>query len=612
MSEPSNIPSELFSLLGELADEQLSDAGQEKLLEILRDSADARTCYLEYMELHARLQWKHNSEDREDTLDRPVVSSSASVQPNLAGAWALSYMVATVVLAAMLLGAWGYKISHVGYPSDGVVNNPRRETHRSPAFVGQITGMKDCRWGEGEPGTIVGASVPLGREYSLTSGLMQITYANGVKVILEGPCTFTADSPAGGYLGWGKLTARVEKRGGRRDGVAASAASAKPQAANPPSPVPSPQPPAPLFSVTTPTAVITDLGTEFGVEVDADGNTTSCVFRGSVKVEAGTEKSVVLRADESVRVEKVSSVRETHHESTLDEKVRFTQPTTQPKFVRRLAEPPKQLDLLDIVAGGNGLGNRRERGIDPSSGRQDTWFVKTRRDSDHQYHRVEWSTLIDGVFIPHVSQWTVPKLPVLRLDSVGSTFDRFQESRVYEGKKNQCSVLGYTTGDIWARSAGINSASTTNRDGWIYSLVNDKQYMPEGRGLLGLYANMGITFDLAAMREMHDGARPARLRAKLGMGDGPKKYPQAFGVADLWIFVDGQLAWVRKDIRHEDGAIDMEVPLDAESRFLTVVSTNGSRGQAYDWIVLGDPVLEMKPINLDGKKKEGKDAKGGP
>lgn len=605
MSAPSNIPSELFALLGELADEQLSDAGQEKLLEILRDSADARTCYLEYMELHARLQWKHNSEDREDTLDRPVVSSSASAQPNLAGVWALSYMVATIVLAAMLLGAWGYKISHVGYPSDGVVNNPRRETHRSPAFVGQVTGMKECRWAENALPTIVGAHVPLKRKYELASGLLEITYDSGARVILEGPCDYEVDSTAGGRLQVGRLVARVEKN----DELRMMNDKSKRHTSdihhssfiN-----------HPLFSIRTPTAVITDLGTEFGVEVDADGNTTSCVFRGSVKVEAGTEKSVVLRADESVRVEKVSRVRETHHESTLDEKVRFTQPTTQPKFVRRLAEPPKQLDLLDIVAGGNGLGNRRERGIDPSSGRQDTWFVKTRRDSDHQYHRVEWSTLIDGVFIPHVSQWTVPKLPVLRLDSVGSTFDRFQESRVYEGKKNQCSVLGYTTGDIWARSAGINSAGTTNRDGWIYSLVNDKQYMPEGRGLLGLYANMGITFDLAAMREMHDGARPARLRAKLGMGDGPKKYPQAFGVADLWIFIDGRLAWVRKDIRHEDGAIDVEVPLDAESRFLTVVSTNGSRGQAYDWIVLGDPVLEMKPINLDGKKKEGKDAKGGP
>ena len=45
-----------------------------------------------------------------------------------------------------------------------------------------------------------------------------------------------------------------------------------------------------LFSVRTPTAVVTDLGTEFGVEVGKDGNTNSHVFRGSVRVRLVGEK----------------------------------------------------------------------------------------------------------------------------------------------------------------------------------------------------------------------------------------------------------------------------------------------------------------------------------
>ena len=39
------------------------------------------------------------------------------------------------------------------------------------------------------------------------------------------------------------------------------------------------------FAVRTPTATVTDLGTEFGVEVSKDGNTTSHVFRGSVRLQ---------------------------------------------------------------------------------------------------------------------------------------------------------------------------------------------------------------------------------------------------------------------------------------------------------------------------------------
>jgi hypothetical protein len=43
--------------------------------------------------------------------------------------------------------------------------------------------------------------------------------------------------------------------------------------------------PSPLFSVRTPTAVVTDLGTEFGVEVGRQGDMLSHVFRGKVKVQ---------------------------------------------------------------------------------------------------------------------------------------------------------------------------------------------------------------------------------------------------------------------------------------------------------------------------------------
>ncbi|MCG2684949.1 MAG: FecR family protein, partial [Planctomycetales bacterium] len=79
--------------------------------------------------------------------------------------------------------------------------------------------------------------------------------------------------------------------------------------------------PNPLFSVRTPTALVTDLGTEFGVEVGEEGTTTSHVFRGSVKVlvldadgnlpspsgrGAGGEgdgREVILGENESVRVQ---------------------------------------------------------------------------------------------------------------------------------------------------------------------------------------------------------------------------------------------------------------------------------------------------------------------
>jgi hypothetical protein len=60
------------------------------------------------------------------------------------------------------------------------------------------------------------------------------------------------------------------------------------------------------FAIRTPSAVVTDLGTEFGVEVDSNGRTTSHVFRGSVSVQpigSSVQQGVVLHAGEAAFVE---------------------------------------------------------------------------------------------------------------------------------------------------------------------------------------------------------------------------------------------------------------------------------------------------------------------
>ena len=51
----------------------------------------------------------------------------------------------------------------------------------------------------------------LGAEYQLASGLMEITYDTGAKVILQGPVTYSVEAN-GGYLAVGKLTGKLEKK----------------------------------------------------------------------------------------------------------------------------------------------------------------------------------------------------------------------------------------------------------------------------------------------------------------------------------------------------------------------------------------------------------------
>ena len=84
--------------------------------------------------------------------------------------------------------------------------------------------MVDCKWErkglgvrdwglEERPGN----HVALGDKLALASGLMEITYDTGAKVILQGPVTYEVESN-GGYLAVGKLTGKFEKKaeGGRR------------------------------------------------------------------------------------------------------------------------------------------------------------------------------------------------------------------------------------------------------------------------------------------------------------------------------------------------------------------------------------------------------------
>ncbi len=192
----------------------------------------------------------------------------------------MSYLVATVVFAIVTLVSCYLPApyqSAVRREADGLVRAesapasktliPRQET----VLVGRITGAADCRWADPKLAPD-GAAVPMGGKYALASGLVEITYDTGARVILQGPCTYEVDSARSGFLSLGKLTARVETP---------SAISGQLSA------VPSPKSPnlqTSKFIVRTPSATVTDLGTAFGVEVTREGRTEARVFQGVVRV----------------------------------------------------------------------------------------------------------------------------------------------------------------------------------------------------------------------------------------------------------------------------------------------------------------------------------------
>ncbi len=65
------------------------------------------------------------------------------------------------------------------------------------------------------------------------------------------------------------------------------------------------------------------------------------------------------------------------------------------------------------------------------------------------------------------------------------------------------------------------------------------------------------------------------------------------GLADVWVFADGQLEYRRLGLQQKDGPIRLDVQLGPSDRFLTLVSTDGDRTNRCDWVVFGDPVLHV-------------------
>ena len=197
----------------------------------------------------------------------------------LSSGWPVAYLAATVIFGIGLVIGTITQVSHPEYCAD--TSAPATELGDSPTAtmqsVGRITGMVDCKWDGMAPGS---PGVVLGRKYELASGLMEITYDTGAKVILQGPTTYAVESRNGGFLSIGKLTGKVEVEKAKG------------------------------FAVRTPTATVTDLGTEFGVEVNKAGQTTTHVFRGKVKLlalDAGGDRvghELAIGENESVRVER--------------------------------------------------------------------------------------------------------------------------------------------------------------------------------------------------------------------------------------------------------------------------------------------------------------------
>ena len=107
-----------------------------------------------------------------------------------------------------------------------------------------------------------------------------------------------------------------------------------------------------------------------------------------------------------------------------------------------------------------------------------------------------------------------------------------------------------------------------------------------------LHPNMGLTFDLQRIRQALPGPRPVRFCARVGLSETISDFIDTRPESEVWVLLDGQVKLCQQ-IRLSEGAVDIQVPFEAENRFLSLSVTAVNGGVGYNWVVFVNPVIEL-------------------
>ncbi len=280
--DPTGPTDDLERLLMELVDGEPTPAQRLQLAALLRDDPDSRRRYTRYLLLESLLAWELSHVGKEGGL--PVAAdaqaaASASARRERAEAgpglqprrWRFRRLVALAAAVLVALGTLlvdrvvsrraggpppkvGGQVDQGPGRQDGarIAANVPGPKPADPRAVAVLTRAVNPVWGPTELPTEPGSALPAGR-LRLASGLVQLEFYGGVIVVLEGPADFDLIAADRAYCRRGRMRVRAPLKSSR-------------------------------FSVGTPKTDVVDLGTEFGVVVDAVGGSEVQVFEGSVEL----------------------------------------------------------------------------------------------------------------------------------------------------------------------------------------------------------------------------------------------------------------------------------------------------------------------------------------
>jgi ferric-dicitrate binding protein FerR (iron transport regulator) len=197
----------------------------------------------------------------ETTVSVPMASVPASRRrfsmATLAG-------VAGLAACLTLAGTFGVKLL---LPSRALANKASAADEATTASVALLSRGVNLQWESGSPAPVEGTPLAPGL-LRLKSGLAQIEFYRGARVLIEGPAEFQLVSSGEATCTKGKLSAHVP-----------------PQAKG--------------FRINTPKGTIVDLGTEFGLDVGAADSEVH-VFKGEVELHTASAAMQSLKEGQAM------------------------------------------------------------------------------------------------------------------------------------------------------------------------------------------------------------------------------------------------------------------------------------------------------------------------
>jgi ferric-dicitrate binding protein FerR (iron transport regulator) len=375
-------------------------------------------------------------------------------------------------------------------------------------------------WGQGTASPVVGEKLPAG-DLTLEQGVVKLGFASGNEVIVEGPARFSVRNDLAIDMRQGRLSALISSTGrGLR--------------------------------VSTPDAQVIDLGTEFGVETHG-GTTQVAVFQGRVTAASNAD------AARGKHLEVVSGAG-AEVSATGVKPLELGAVTV--RFPRVMPGESQHLNLVDMLAGGDGTGENTGFGIDAGTGRAGTIEPVGEIKGTRTFVKIIGHPVLDGCFIPGGR---------MQVDSAGHPFDFPTTSFTTEGP-----IWG---GRFLLTPAGPPSDISFRRESYSSRTL----VMPP---------NNGLTLDLGAVRTLHGGAILISFRARAGYA--ADDAPAAPTFASVHVLVDGKARFERRGFTDRDNPFEVVCQLADGDRFLTLATTDGGDSPQGDLVIWKDLELEIR------------------